>query len=341
MRPITKQLVAVFLCGTLAGPVTYGQVPAAQPQAAAAQAPAQTPVMVERLRPNYVLGPGDVIQIRAFEMPEISEKPFRVDGDGNVNLPVLGKVKASGRRVEELEADLLQRLRQYVRTPQVTITVIQYRSEPVFFVGAFRAPGIYPLEGARTLVEMMSVVGGLQPYASRRIEITRRKEFGPIPLPRAVESPDGQYSTVEISLPSLQGAVSPAEDIVLRPFDVITVERAEMIFVSGAVRSAGGFELAEREYLTVVQVISMAGGLADNAKAGKARVLRPVLDTSRRAEIPVNVKRILEGKDSDFRLLPNDTLYVPPGMTTGTLLWRVLPLAISLTSLIVIITKYD
>jgi polysaccharide export outer membrane protein len=187
--------------------------------------------MVERLRPNYVLGPGDVILIRAFEMPEISEKPFRVDGDGNINLPIVGTVKTGGRRVEELEADLVQRLRQYVRTPQVTITVVQYRSEPVFFVGAFRAPGIYPLEGARTLVEMMSVVGGLLPYASRRIEITRRKEFGPIPLPRAVESPDGQYSTVEISMPSLQGRVSPAEDIVLRPFDVITVERAEMIWV--------------------------------------------------------------------------------------------------------------
>ena len=77
--------------------------------------------------------------------------------------------------------------------PQVTVTVVQFSSEPLFFVGAFKAPGIYPLQGRRTLVEMMSSIGGLQPNASRRIKVTRRKEFGEIPLPNAVRSPMEAY----------------------------------------------------------------------------------------------------------------------------------------------------
>jgi len=330
-----RQLLAVVLVALLSAPgraqVTFGQ----QPGGASGQP--STPTLTERFRPSYVLGPGDQLLIRAFEMPEISDRVYRIDGDGNINVPVLGKIPASGRRIEQLEADMLERLRQYVRTPQVTITVVQYRSEPVFFVGAFRAPGIYPLEGARTLVEMLSVVGGLQPYASRRIKITRRKEFGTIPLAGAQVSPDGEFSTAEINIGSLRGSVSPSEDIALQPFDVVTAERAEMIYVAGAVRSAGGFEPAEREYLTVLQVLAMAGGLAENAKPRKARVLRPVLDTSRRAEIPIDLERILQGKDSDFRLMPNDTLYVPGGVTRSTVLWRVLPLSVSLASLLVIL----
>src|ERR1700737_1673631 len=104
--------------------------------------------------------------------------------------------------LQELENDLIRRLREYIREPQVIVTVAQFRSEPVFFVGAFRAPGIYPLQGRRTLLEMLQAVGGLQPNTSRRIKVTRRKEFGPIPLPTAADDTDGKTSTVEISIGS-------------------------------------------------------------------------------------------------------------------------------------------
>ena len=139
--------------------------------------------MVDQLRPNYVLRVGDQILLRAFQMPEISDRPFRIDSDGFVNLPELGRVKAAGVTIENLEAALVELSKAYVRVPQVTVTVVQFSSEPVFFVGAFKAPGIYPLGGQRNLVEMMSSIGGLLPTASRRIRVTRRKEYGAIPLP--------------------------------------------------------------------------------------------------------------------------------------------------------------
>jgi polysaccharide export outer membrane protein len=256
-------------------------------------------------------------------MEEISGTPYRINSEGDLTFPVLGTVHAGGLTVEQLEANLTVRLRAFVLNPQVTVTVAQFRSEPVFFVGAFRSPGIYPLQGRRTLLEMLQAVGGLQPNTSRRIKVTRRKEFGTIPLPNATEDTDGKTSTVEISIGSLRDNVNPAEDIVLQPYDVISVERAEMVYVNGNVGRVGGFELGDRESITLVQLIAMAGGLSKDADAEKALVLRPVLNTSRRAEIPINLKKVLRGQASDFALLPNDLLYVPSSSSFGRTAGRV------------------
>ena len=291
--------------------VLFAQAPpGGVPQGAPQTVPSANAAM-ERLRPNYVLHSGDQILIRAFEMEEISERPFRIDGDGFINLPVVGRLKASGITVERMEATLIEALKKYVRQPQVTITVVQFNSEPVFFVGAFKSPGIYPLEGRRTLVEMMSAVGGLQPTASRRIKLTRRTEYGPIPIASAIPSADGTASSIEINMASLRDNLNPAEDVVLRPFDVVSVERAEMVYVTGEVGRVGAFDLQERDSISVIQALTMAGGLGHDANVKTAWILRPVMNTSRRAEIPLDLQRIMKGKDSDRPLLPNDVLYVP------------------------------
>src|SRR5580658_9741858 len=198
--------------------------------------PAQTPQPTQQqlpqdtIRPNYVLGPNDQIQIKAPNVEEIDQKPFRIDGDGNINMPLVGRIHAGGMTLQELEVDLVRRLREYIREPQVFITPIQFRSAPVYFVGLFGRPGIYPLQGNRTLLEMLASVGNVLPNASRHITITRHEEYGVIPLPAALVDPEKKISTVEISLGSLRENVNPAENIVLEPFDVISVERAEQIY---------------------------------------------------------------------------------------------------------------
>lgn len=287
------------------------QQQANQPTLSPTPSPQRGESQQERLRPSYVLGPGDQILIRALEFEDIGDKPYRVDGDGFVNLPTLGKVRAGGQSIEQLEADLVNRLKDYVKKPQAIVTVVQFRSEPVFFVGAFKAPGIYPLQGRRTLVEMMTNVGGLQPNASRRLKLSRRLEVGPIPLPGAVEDRERGVSMVEIGLASLTETINPAEDTILQPFDTITVERAEMVYVSGEVGKVGAFELGERDSISAVQLLTLAGGLGRDASPGKAMILRPVLNTSKRAEIPIDLNKVLKGGASDFPLLPNDVLHVP------------------------------
>lgn len=309
----------------------------------AVQAGVQPNPDVELLRPNYVLRPGDQIMLRAFEMPDLSERPFRIDGDGFISLPELGKVKAGGITVENLEASLIELLKKYVRQPQVTVTVVQFASEPVFFVGAFKAPGIYSLQGRRTLVEMMSAIGGLQPGAARRIKLTRRKEYGDIPLPNAVPSPDGNGASVEIAMASLRDNLNPAEDIVLQPFDVISVERAELIYVAGSVTRTGGFDLLDRDSMSVIQALTLAGGTAPDANSKTAWILRPISNTSRRTQITINLQRILKGQDTDRPLLANDVLYIPKASglkrNLGRTLLIVLPSAAAIAGITIAATR--
>lgn len=293
-------------------PPPAGGVPQNPPGVPAQGQPQPTRELpADSIRPNYVLGPNDQILVRAPQAEEINERPFRIDAEGFINLPLVGRVRAGGLTVQELEAELVKRLREYIREPQVIITMVQFRSEPVFFVGAFARPGIYPLQGRRTLVEMLSSIGGLQPNASRRIKVTRRAEYGTIPLSNAVEDPAKKISSVEIGIGSLRENVNPAEDISLEPFDVISVERAELVYVSGEVGKIGGFELGERESVSVIQALTLAGGFTRDANRSKVRVLRPIGDSSRRAEIDIDMKQIFDGKANDFPLLPNDVLYVP------------------------------
>jgi polysaccharide export outer membrane protein len=137
---------------------------------------------------------------------------------------------------------------------------------------------------------MISSVGGLLPSASKRIKLTRRAEYGLIPIPTAVEDLNKKTSSVEISIESLRNTVNPAEDILLEPFDVVTVERAEPVYVAGEVGKVGAVELGERDSLSVIQALTLAGGFNRDANRGKVRILRPILNTSRRAEIEVDLK---------------------------------------------------
>ncbi|MGJ5813881.1 polysaccharide biosynthesis/export family protein [Paludibaculum fermentans] len=301
------------------GDLTWGQ--RAQRPAGGATQPSSLDQISNAVRPDYTMGPEDQILIRSAQVPEINERPFRIDSEGFVELPIVGKIRAGGMTVQAFEKELTSRLREYVRDPQVFISLAQFRGEPVFFVGAFGAPGIYPLSGRRTLVEMLTVVGGISPNATRRIKITRRTDYGPMPLPNAVENPEKKISTVEISLSSLSENINPEEDIVLQPYDVISAERAERVYVSGEVGRPASIELGERSSISIAQALTEAGGFTPTANRSQVRILRPISGTDRRAEILIDAKRVFEGKERDFPLLPNDVLYVP-GSSVQALLAR-------------------
>jgi polysaccharide biosynthesis/export protein len=306
-------LAPVFLAMALVH-VAHGQVsqPPRTPPGTANQA-------LGGVRPDYRLGPEDQIVIRTPQVSEINERPFRIDSEGFVELPIVGRIRAAGLTIQAFEQELSGRLAEYVRDPQVFVTLAQFRGDPVFFNGAFNAPGIYPLTGSRTLVEMLTVVGGLQPNAARRIKITRRLDYGALPLPNAVNNPETRISTVEISLSGLSENINPEEDIILQPFDIVSVERAERVYVSGEVARAASIELGERNSISVIQALTEAGGFTPTAKRGAVRILRPISGTDRRAEIVIDANLILAGRIQDFPLLPNDVLYVPSSKAKTTL----------------------
>lgn len=159
---------------------------------------------------TYVLGPGDQVVIRSLLVEEISDKPVRVDMDGNINLPMIGDVKVGGLSVHAAEAILRERLSKYVRSPEIAISITEYRSQPVSVIGSVRTPGVHQLLGRKSLIEILSLAGGLADDAGYSIKITRLAEWGSIPVDTAKWDESGKYSIAEVKLRSIIQATDPA-----------------------------------------------------------------------------------------------------------------------------------
>ena len=221
--------------------------------------------------------------------------------------------------LEQLEAEIINRLKDSVNEPDVAVAITEYRSQPVSIMGSVNTPGVLHLEGRKTLFEVLSLAGGLKPDAGYSVKITRRTEFGVIPLPSAVPDPTGRYSVATVNLKSVMEARKPEENILICPFDVISVPKGDLVYVIGDVRKSGGFVLSEQETVTVLQALSMAEGLEKTAKPESAKILRPVAGSSTRSEISVDLKKVLAGQAGDVALQTNDILFVP-GTKRGVLL---------------------
>ncbi len=259
----------------------------------------------------YVLGPEDTLKVLVANLDDIGEDPYPIDLRGYITLPRIGSVKAAGLTLDELRAEVTKRYQEYLQEPVVTLFVADYRSQPVSVLGAVGTPGVRQIRGQKTLFEVISEAGGLKQDAGNKITITRQIANGPLPLPNAVMDPSGRYSIADINIRSVMSARDPADNIPVKPYDVITVPKADLIYVIGAVKRAGGFPLQERANMTVLEALALAEGLDKTAASKRAKILRTDDLTHTRTELPVNVQSILDGKGDDMPLLANDILFIP------------------------------
>jgi polysaccharide export outer membrane protein len=261
---------------------------------------------------GYALGPGDKILIRVTDLDEFKgfdERPQRIEQNGEIRLPLVGRIRAGGRTIEQLETEITARLKRYVHEPQVTVLVAEYESRPVSVFGAVDRPGVIQLEGPKTLWEVISLAGGLRAEVGDTIRITRRIEQGELPLPNARVDETGQFLIADVDVRSVMEMTNPDQNILIRPYDVISVSRANIVYVVGDVQKAGGFVANGK--LTVVQALALAGGFAPNANEKEARILRRQDGSEKRVEIAVNLKKVLKGEHEDIALRPDDILFVP------------------------------
>jgi polysaccharide export outer membrane protein len=204
-------------------------------------------------------------------------------------------------------------------------------------VGEVNNPGVHQLGSSKNLLEIISLSGGLKPDAGPSVIVTRDPRYGAIPGPHSSLNAS-QYSTATFSLDALLSSKSPEDNIPIQPNDVISVPRAELVYVLGDVHKAGGFQLSTHPSVSLLQALSLAEGLAPDNSASHARILRqyPGGDGVPR-EIHVDIPRIYAGKDPDVPLLANDVLFVPHsgikvtsrrameaaiGITSGLLIYR-------------------
>jgi polysaccharide export outer membrane protein len=321
--------------------------PAAPPPAPSPAAAVSPASPGQAVRPDagpagiYLISPDDVLIIRALNAEELSDKPFRVEADGFLTLPLLGRIKAAGLTVEQLEAAVTDALKPLIKEPQVAVSVVERaktvsRQQSIAVVGAFRSPGFYPVLGKETVMDVLARTGGLLPNASRRLRLTRRADQGPIPLPNALVDPGNKTSTVEIALTPNLEPINAADNVELKAFDTLSAVKLEQVYATGELGRTGAFPLEDRESYSVAQLVSLAGGLGPSADGKKAHVLRQVLNTSRRSQIPIDLKAVLSGQATDMPLLPNDILVVPKSGGKRTMAGRIAMYSIGplITSLI-------
>ncbi len=282
--------------------------------------------------PDYVLGPGDQVVVHVADMDDLPQTPLRIDPGGSIDLPMVGRVQASGLTMDQLRAELTSRLTKYIHTPDVTINLSATESRPVSVVGEVTNPGVHQLLGTTRLLDVLSFSGGLKTDAGPDVLVTRKGAWGHIDRADAtVDSATGD-STASIPLDNLMKLKTPEDNIVVHPGDVVSVPRGELIYVLGDVRKAGGFILSEHRTMPLLQALTMAEGLAPDSSASHARILRPSPGgDGPPKEINVDVTKIEKGQTSDVPLYANDVLYIPHSGIKATSR-RAMEAAIGITS---------
>jgi polysaccharide export outer membrane protein len=243
-----------------------------------------------------------------------------VDDKGAINLPLVGSLEVTGMTTGQLESELVRRLKRFVKEPHVKIKITEFRPRPVSVLGQVQTPGVQQARGRRTLYEVLSQAGGLKPDAGDVITITREKASGELPLANVRMDESGRFQVGEINARDLLSARSPVANIAILPNDIISVPRAELVYVLGEVVRSGGFILDRGGPISLLQALSMAGGTQRLADLSKARVLRLQPGSDVRQEIAVDLRKILSGKGEDIRMKPEDILYIPHNTTRAALL---------------------
>jgi polysaccharide export outer membrane protein len=193
----------------------------------------------------YILGVGDEITAHSLQVKELADKVFRLGQEGEVSFPLIGRVRLSGSSVPQAEELLILKLGKYYVQPDLELSVSNLHTEPVSVIGAVGASGVHQMKEKTTLLDALSLAGGVRPDAGSVVVITREPGYGPIPYANAHTSPSGE-SVAEINLKSLLDARDPVENVRVQPHDVIAIPTAQLVFVVGNVKHAGGFTLGGR-----------------------------------------------------------------------------------------------
>ncbi len=271
--------------------------------------------------PDYVLGPEDVITITVFNLPEMTQT-VRVENDGTITVKLLGRVRAAGLTTEQLRDELQREWgKTYLQDPHVTLFIKQFHARPVSVVGAVAKPGLYQLPGPRTLVQVIAMAGGVNmpgtgvgnasgggAAAGRWVYVTRKGGFPNLKPSEGLKivAPD----QIKVDLGRLLYEHDSALNIPVKAFDTITVSRAGIVYVVGAVGRPGGYTLEDRDSLTALQALALAGGFTSYSRKSRSQIIHELPD-GRRIIKQIDLGKIVKGKAPDPILTANDILVVP------------------------------
>ena len=285
-------IAIVIACLLFASPGTMQ----AQAGETSAQVVRNTPSMPPA-SPSLPISFGDLIQVNVFDSPELSGS-LRVNSRGEVELPLGGSVAVRGLTAAEAGKAIADRLKQagILLDPHVTVLIIEYQSQGVTVTGEVKTPGVYPLLGNRTVLDMIAMAGGLNENAGKVASVFHR------------DSPN-EVRQVKLNVSVQTPATIAESNFELLPGDTISVSRSGVIYVIGDVGRPGGFLVEHNNRLSVLQALALAQGANQTASLGGTQLIRNT--DGGRLQYGLDLKKILKGEGYDPLLADGDILYVP------------------------------
>ncbi len=285
---------------------------------------------------DYRLGAGDLMTVDVFGIEGFGRN-LRIGSTGTVTLPYVGAVKAAGLTTAELEEELGKTLDgRFIKNPQVSVFVVEYRSQSVFVLGAVQKPGQYQITSPLRLIDAIGLAGGLNLEAADNYAIVQKK--GATSGPTEKVAATGQKTeSVRINLKDLLENGNMDLNVQIAGGDVVQVPERQIarFYVIGDVNRPGAFELPREQNMFVSQALAEAGGPLRTAKSNKAVLVRWD-EKGQRKEVPINVSEIMKGSKPDLPLQANDVLFLPgsaaksigygllgviPGTVSSTVVW--------------------
>jgi polysaccharide export outer membrane protein len=291
-------LVLLILFSAVSGQSQDAPRPAPSGQTVSSPTPTQD-------RGHYLIGPGDVLDIRVFGKPQLTRDAVRVDMRGMIRMPLIEEeIQASCRSEASLAEYISARYLKYVRKPQVDVFIREYNSQPVAVVGAVDKPGRFQLQRQVRLLELLTFSGGPTERAGRTIQIAHAENS-----PRCDASSGRDETGLDAySLSEVLAGRDEANPFV-RPGDVVSVLEADQVFVVGNVIRPSSIPL--KEPLTISRAIAMSGGVLPYSKMDRVRIIRQPPGNGPKQEMVVDLKAIEKKHAEDIILQANDIIDVP------------------------------
>lgn len=290
-------LIAAVLGAFLSCPAQKEPTPAPAATAAAAPAGSGTVAAIEAPAESLLIGPGDLLHITVLRESELDQK-VRVLDSGEISLELAGNVAVEGVTPVEAAARIAAKYRDgnFLLHPEVSVLVEEYATQTVTVIGQVAHPGSVRVTAPRTLIDVLSLAGGLNEYADRHIVVERKAR-------------DGQAAErIHAFIPNRAEDALNA-DILIRPGDTVLVPKAGIVYVLGDVAHPGGYVMQNDSKLTVLQAIALAAGASKTASERKARLVRTI--DGRPLSIDLPLRDMERGREPDVSLQANDIIYVP------------------------------
>jgi polysaccharide export outer membrane protein len=254
---------------------------------------------------RYRIGPGDVLDIRIYTRPQLSRDAVRVEGNGMIRMPLIETdIKAACLTEGELAKEISTRYARYYKNLQVDVFIKEYQARQVAIIGAVNDQSRFQLQRRIRLLELLTYAKGPSTRAGQTINIVHSTSSSP--CKQADESDTTAFSSYKLS-DVLQG--DPKSNPYLEAGDIVTLPEADQVYIVGNVFMP--LTIALREPITLTRAIAMAGGLKQDTRKDKIRVLRQEPGTSIRKEITVDLYAIEKKRSEDLALAPNDIIDVP------------------------------